>query len=331
MTGSASAMRIEFPGLFDLQVNGFAGVDFNAPDLTADAVGAALEKMRACGVTRVLPTLITSPLADFAASARVIAGMTDDAIAGIHMEGPYISPDEGPRGAHPRAHIRAASPDDFERRQAAALGRIVLVTLAPEVPGALALIETLVAAGVRVAIGHTAASSAQIADAVTAGATLSTHLGNGCAAVLPRHPNVLWEQLAADRLYASLIVDGHHLPPATVKAMVRAKGADRTILVTDATAAAGRVPGRYRMGAVDCELGADGRVSLAGTPFLAGSSLTLDRAIATTVRYTGLPIASVIPMASRIPAQYLGMTPAGTVSADWDAERFELHIQRIET
>jgi len=132
MTEQASVTRIEFPGLFDLQVNGFAGVDFNAPDLTADAVGAAVEKMRACGVTRVLPTLITSSLADFAASASVIAGIADDAIAGIHMEGPYLSPDDGPRGAHPRAHIRAASPDDFERRQAAACGRIVLVTLAPD-------------------------------------------------------------------------------------------------------------------------------------------------------------------------------------------------------
>ena len=329
MTGPASVTRVEFPGLFDLQVNGFAGVDFNAPDLTSDAVGVALETMRACGVTRVLPTLITSSLADFAASARVLASVNDDAIAGIHMEGPYLSPDDGPRGAHPREHVTAASTDDFERRQAAALGRIVLVTLAPEVPGALPLIESLVAAGVRVAIGHTAASQQQLADAVAAGATLATHLGNGCAAVLPRHPNVIWEQLAADALYASLIVDGHHLPPATVKAMVRAKGVDRTILVTDATAAAGRVPGRYRMGAVDCELGADGRVSLAGTPFLAGSSLTLDRAIATTVRFTGLPIETVIPMASAIPAQYLGKTTAGTVTADWDTERFELRILNV--
>ena len=106
--------------------------------------------------------------------------------------------------------------------------------------------------------------------------------------MLPRHPNVIWELLAADALFASLIVDGHHLPPATVKAMVRAKGADRTILVTDAIAAAGCAPGRYTIGAVECELGADGRVSLPGTPYLAGSSLTLDRAIANTVRFTGL-------------------------------------------
>jgi len=319
-------MRIQFPGLFDLQVNGFGGVDFNAPDLTADRVSSALEAMRAVGVTRSLPTLITSSFEDFAASARVIARMADEAIAGIHMEGPYISPDDGPRGAHPRTHVILASADDFDRRQDAAAGRILLVTLAPEVSGAIPLIERLVSDGVRVAIGHTAASPEQIADAIAAGATLSTHLGNGCASVLPRHPNVIWEQLAADALVASLIVDGHHLPPATVKTMVRAKGADRTILVTDATAAAGSAPGRYRIGAVECELGADGRVSLPGTPFLAGSSLTLDRAIANTVRFTGLPIEAVIPMASVIPARYLGTTTSGTVSADWDADKFELQI-----
>jgi N-acetylglucosamine-6-phosphate deacetylase len=322
-------MRMQFPGLFDLQVNGFAGVDFNAPDLTADSVSLALERMRSLGVTRVLPTLVTSPFDDFAASARVIAdmaGMTDAAIAGIHMEGPYISPEDGPRGAHPRAHVRAASKDDFERRQEAAGGRIVLVTLAPEVTGALPLTEHLVSAGVRVAIGHTAAGPQQIADAIAAGATLSTHLGNGCASVLPRHPNVIWEQLAADGLFASLIVDGHHLPAATVKAMVRAKGVERTILVTDAVAAAGSAPGRYRMGAVECELGADGRVSLPGTPFLAGSSLTLDRAIANTVCFTGLPIEVVISMASVNPARYMRTTTVDTVSAEWDPERFELHI-----
>ncbi len=295
-------MRIQFPGLFDLQVNGFGGVDFNAPDLTEDRVSVALERMRGVGVTRVLPTLVTSSSEDFAASARVLSRVTDAAIAGIHMEGPYLSHEDGPRGAHPRAHVRAASQDDFARRQEAAGGRIVLVTLAPEVPGALRLIEQLASAGVKVAIGHTAASPEQIADAIAAGATLSTHLGNGCASVLPRHPNVIWEQLAADGLFASLIVDGHHLPAATVKAMVRAKGVERTILVTDAVAAAGCAPGRYRMGAVDCELGADGRVSLPGTPFLAGSSLTLDRAIANTVRFTGLPIETVIRMASVNPA-----------------------------
>jgi len=322
-------MRIDLPGLFDLQVNGFGGIDFNAPGLTVDHVSEALERMRATGVTRCLPTLITSSLERFADNARVFARISDVRVAGIHMEGPYLSPEDGPRGAHPQEHLQSASVDDFNRRQDAAGGRIVLVTLAPEVSGAMPLIDYLVANGVRVAIGHTAATAEQIADALSAGATLATHLGNGCAQMLPRHPNVIWELLAADRLFASIIVDGHHLPPSTVKAMVRAKGVHWTILVTDAIAAAGCVPGAYTIGTVHCELSETGRVSLPGTPYLAGSALTLDRAIANTARFTGLAIDEVIPMASTIPAIYLGMRTAGTVTADWNAKTAEFRIEVV--
>jgi N-acetylglucosamine-6-phosphate deacetylase len=322
-------MTLRLPGFFDLQVNGFAGVDFNGEGLTAGAVRVALDRLRATGVTRCLPTLITSAFDRFAENARVLASMPDAAIAGLHMEGPYLSPEDGPRGAHPREHLRAADVDDFARRQDAALGRIVLVTLAPEVPGALALIEYLVANGVHAAIGHTAASPVQIADAIAAGATLATHLGNGCASLLPRHPNPIWELLAADAVFASLIVDGHHLPAATVKVMVRAKGTARTILVSDAIAAAGCDPGAYAIGGVRCTLEDDGRVSLPGTPYLAGSSLTLDRAVANTVRFTGLSIDEVAPMASTIPAALVGMSPAGTLEAEWDARAGVLRIREV--
>ena len=322
-------MTLELPGLFDLQVNGFCGVDFNDADLAEDRAYEALEKMRATGVTRCLPTLITSPFESFAASARVLSRLTCAAVAGLHMEGPYVSSDQGARGAHPQAHVRAATIDDFNRRQDAAGGRIVLVTLAPEVPGAISLVEHLVASGVRVAVGHTAAAPDQIAQAIAAGATLATHLGNGCPQMLPRHPNVIWELLAADAVFASVIVDGHHLPAATVKAMIRAKGERRTILVTDAIAAAGCPPGMYTIAGVASELAVDGRVSLPGTPYLAGSALTLDRAIANTVRFTGLPIDAVVPMASTIPASYLGAMTAGIVIADWDPARGELDVQRV--
>lgn len=319
-------MRVTFPGLFDLQVNGFHGVDFNGPGLTADRVADAIEAIRATGVTRFLPTLITSSFDAFAANARVLARIADEAVAGIHMEGPYLSPVEGPRGAHPAAHIAPASIDDFERRQDAAAGRIRLVTLAPEVPGAIALVEHLVARGVRVAIGHTDGSPAQIADAAAAGATLATHLGNGCASVLPRHPNVIWEVLATDTLCASLIVDGHHLPASTVKAMVRAKTPKRTILITDAGAAAGCPPGTYTIGGATCVLDADGRVSLPGTPYLAGSALRLDAAVANAVRFTGLPFTDAVAMASSIPAAWIGADTAGRVTADWDADNHRLHV-----
>jgi N-acetylglucosamine-6-phosphate deacetylase len=327
-------MRLTLPGLFDLQVNGYGGIDFNATDLTADRVVDALEQMPAAGVTRCLPTLITSSFDLFAANARIIARLSHPAVAGIHMEGPYVSPADGARGAHPLEHVVPATVDDFKRRQDAACGRIVLVTLAPEVAGALPLIDHLVATDVRVAIGHSAATPQQLRDAIAAGAILATHLGNGCPEMLPRHPNVIWELLADDGVFASMIADGHHVPASTLKAMIRAKGPDRAILVTDAMAAAGcradRSPERrFTIGDVVCELGFDGRVSLPGTPYLAGSSLTLDRAIANTVRFTGLPIEMVIPMASTIPAACVGMTAVGTVTADWDPDTCDLHVSSV--
>ena len=322
-------MRIEFPGLVDIQVNGFAGVDFNTPGLTADDVRRVLPALRATGVTRFLPTLITGSLDGFARCVRALNEVNDPAIAGIHMEGPYISPHDGPRGAHPREHCRSASLDDFERRQDAAEGRITLVTLAPEVPGALALIDELVVRGIRVAIGHSEASADIVSQAVRRGASLSTHLGNGCAATLPRHPNLLWEQLAADALWASVIVDGHHLPPSVVKVITAVKSPARTILVTDATAAAGCAPGSYRIGDVEVDVGDDRRVSLRGTPYLAGSALTMTEAIGKAARFTGLPIGTVLPMASSVPAEYLGIRTSGIVSADWDLDRSQLHVLDI--
>ncbi len=323
------ARRLTSPGFLDLQVNGFAGVDFNDPATAPEQVLAATAAMRSRGVTRFLPTLISSPLAQFERCARTLVGTKSAAILGIHLEGPYISPEDGARGAHRREDTAPASLEDFERRQAAAEGRIRIVTLAPEVPGALSLIEYLRAKGVRVAIGHTAATPEQIRDAVRAGATLSTHLGNGCAQMLPRHPNFLWEQLAADDLVASLIVDGHHLPPATVKSMIRAKTPRRVVLVTDAIAAAGQPPGEYQLGALKVRLEENGRVAVPGAPNLAGSSLSLDRAVGNTVRFAGVTLDEALAMASTRPAEYLGVTTSGTLDLDWDAATATLRVLNV--
>jgi N-acetylglucosamine-6-phosphate deacetylase len=312
-------MQIEFPGLFDLQANGFGGVDFNSPLTTPDDLHRAIEQLRGKGVTRFLPTLGTSSFERFAKCAKTLIRTPHPAMAGLHMEGPYISPEDGPRGAHPRECVVAASMADFLRRQEAAAGWIKLVTLAPEARGAIELIERLVGLGIRVAIGHTAASPEQIRDAVKAGATLSTHLGNGCANQLARHPNVLWEQLAADELMASFIVDGHHLPPATVKAMIRAKTPERALLVSDAVAVAGCDPGTYELNGEPVVLSENGRVSQPGKPWLAGSSATLDSCVSNAARFTGLPLEQILPMASTRPAKYLGLQTAGRVTADWNA------------
>ncbi|TRZ65574.1 MAG: N-acetylglucosamine-6-phosphate deacetylase [Rhodocyclaceae bacterium] len=322
-------MKIQFPGFVDLQVNGFAGVDFNTPGNPPEKTQSALAAIRATGVTRCLPTLITSSFEHFAACARAITDCVDTGIAGLHMEGPYISPLAGARGAHPLNQVKLASLDDFLRRQDAAAGRIVLVTLAPEVPGALALIEALVARNVRVAIGHTTADRDQLHAAVSAGASLSTHLGNGCPQLLHRHDNVIWEQLGQDQLSATLIVDGHHLPAAVVKSIVRAKGLARTILVTDAVAAAGAPPGRYRLGDEEVELVATGRVSQPGAAHLAGSSLTMDMAVANTARSCGLSLEEVLPLATTNPANLLGIAPAGQVTADWNPATYCLTISGV--
>jgi len=322
-------MKIEFPGFFDLQVNGFHGVDYNEPCTTPEEIHRSIADMRATGVTRFLPTLITSSFERFAQCAHTLAHVEHPAIVGVHMEGPYISPEDGPRGAHSLEHVRPASMDDFTRRQDAAGGRIKLVTLAPESPGAIALIEKLVASGIRVAIGHTAATAQQIRDAIKAGATLSTHLGNGCAGVMPRHPNLLWEQLAADELQASLIVDGHHLPVATVKSMIRAKTSARTILVTDAVSAAGCPPGEYELHGQRVIYHEEGWVAPPHGRWLAGSALTMDRAVANTVKATGLPLETVWPMASEHPARYLGLEPRGRVIADWNPVECTLKVLEV--
>jgi N-acetylglucosamine-6-phosphate deacetylase len=219
------------------------------------------------------------------------------------VEGPHISPEDGPRGAHPAEWVRPPDFEEFKRWQDAAQGNVRLVTLAPEWPGSCRYIEELANRGVVVALGHTRASAEQIRDAVSAGATLSTHLGNGSGAMLPKTANHIWEQLAEDRLAASFIVDGHHLPDAFLRAALRAKGLERSILITDAVAPAMCAPGPYSLGAVDVELKDDERVVLRGADRLAGSALRMDRAISNAMRIAGLSLVEAVALATTNPAR----------------------------
>ncbi len=259
------------PGFIDIQVNGFAGVDFNDPRASQTEIARAVEAMLATGVTRCLPTVITGSREDMLNCLSNLRKAQNrlPAIAGFHVEGPHIGSEDGPRGAHPARWVRPPDIAEFERWQEAAEGNIRLITLSPHWPEAPAYIRAITAAGVVASIGHTGATADQIAAAVEAGATLSTHLGNGAHAVLRRHPNYIWEQLAEDRLNASFIVDGIHLGPAYLRTALRAKTLARTVLVTDASAPAGAAPGRYRLGEQDADLTPDGRVVLAGTDKLA--------------------------------------------------------------
>jgi N-acetylglucosamine-6-phosphate deacetylase len=331
------------PGLVDLQVNGFAGLDLNDGYLTPERVKTLADHMLSVGVTTFLPTLITAPEVDIIRALTVIAEarrqfpFVAEMVPFVHVEGPSISPLDGPRGAHPAAHVRAPSLEEFERWQAASSGLVGLVTLAPEQLGAIDYIAALVQRGVHVALGHTAASPKEIHEAAAAGASLSTHLGNGAAATLPRHPNFLWSQLADDRLIATFIADGHHLPADTFKAMVRAKGIERAILVSDAVALAGMPPGLYEQpvgGSV--EVTADGRVGIAGTPYLAGAGLPLCANVAIAVQMAGLTLSEGLRLATENPGRIAGGrgrlavgAPADLIQFAWQEGQRQLDVSAV--
>jgi N-acetylglucosamine-6-phosphate deacetylase len=296
------------PAFWDIQINGRWGISFAGPPLQPEQVAEIVRAQALLGTARLCPTLITAPYESLRDGLRAIAAAcrSDAEIAsrvvGIHMEGPHISELEGYRGAHPKDAVRDPDWDEFQRLQAAAEGRIVLMTLAPERPGAIGFIRKAVAAGVTIALGHTAADGPTLRAAVDAGASLSTHLGNGIASPLPRHPNPIWEQAANDRLSASFIADGHHLDTATLRVLVRAKTPERVILVSDASPLAGLPPATYGPWAVD----PSGKIVVAGTPYLAGSNQGLEVGLNNLIRAAGYELAEALAAVTTNPARLLG-------------------------
>jgi N-acetylglucosamine-6-phosphate deacetylase len=272
-------------GFVDLQVNGYAGVDFSSPGLTLAEVGKAARALYLRGTLAFCPTVITSPVEVYRRSLPVLAeairsqarldAQPGSLLAGIHLEGPFISPEEGAVGAHPRQHVRPPSLALFDELYLLAGGQVALLTLAPELPGALDLIRHACARGVTVSIGHTLADAKDIRAAVEAGATLSTHLGNGCPNYIHRHRNPLWPQLAAPGLSAMLITDGHHLPPELMAVALAAKGPGRAIVTSDSSPAAGCPPGEYTFFGTHALLEPSGRLRNLDSDTLAGSSATL--------------------------------------------------------
>src|SRR5581483_5400673 len=219
------------PGLIDVQVNGFAGVDYNDPASSHEAIAESIRAQFRTGVTRFFPTIITGPEQRITAALRNLVsakaeyarnGMPEaHAMEAFHVEGPHISPEAGPRGAHPVEHIRPPDIEEFKRWQEAAKGNVRLITISPEWEQAPDYVGELVRSGVVASIGHTKATAEQIHSAVAAGATMSTHLGNAAHPVLPKTQNYIWEQLSQDRLTASFILDGIHIPGAFFRAAVR--------------------------------------------------------------------------------------------------------------
>ena len=292
------------PAWIDLQVNGYAAVDYNSPVTSHEEIARSIDVLHSTGTGRFYPTVITGSPEGMVGSLRNLARAKaalpgGEAMEGFHVEGPHISAEEGPRGAHPQRWVRPPDVEEYRRWQDATDGLVRLVTLSPEWPQAPRYIEKVVEDGVVVSIGHTKANAEEIQAAVSAGATMSTHIGNGAHTMLQRHPNYLWDQLAEDRLAAGFIVDGIHIGPAFLKVALRAKTTARAVLVTDASMPAMAAPGIYRLGDQDVEHTADGRVVLAGQTRLAGSALRMDRAITNVMRMAGVSLVEAISMATR--------------------------------
>ena len=325
------------PALIDIQVNGFAGFDLNVATVTPEDVCEMVRALWRVGTGFVCPTVVTGSFDGICNSLRAIVeaceadALVAHAILGIHLEGPYISAEDGPRGAHPLEHVRNPDWDEFQRWQDIAEGKISIVTLAPEKEGAIPFIEKLVANGIVVALGHTNASADDIRAAIDAGAKLSTHLGNGAHARIQRHPNYIWEQLGADELWASLIVDGHHLPPSVAKSMIRAKTLDRCILVSDAVALAGMAPGIYQFAGKSVALTEARCVRLVGTEYLAGSAIELARGIENSVRFAGISLKEAVFLATLQPMRLLDAktqveSETNLILFQWDTARYEINL-----
>jgi N-acetylglucosamine-6-phosphate deacetylase len=237
-------------GFIDLQVNGYAGVDFSKAGLRLDDVRKVASELYKRGTVAFCPTVITAPVNVYEQNLPVLVEAMREPVLGthllgIHLEGPFISPEDGARGAHPRAHVLPPSVSLYERLRALAEDKVALVTIAPEIPGAAQLARHIAASGACLALGHHQADRKTVAAACDWGARLSTHLGNGISNMLPRHPNPLWDQLDEDRLWTSLITDGHHLPDAFVRVVLRVKSPSRLVVVSDSAPIAGFPPGRY--------------------------------------------------------------------------------------
>lgn len=309
----AVELPVAAPGLFDLQLNGYRGIWFSSESLTVDEVETVIHDFARQGIARCLPTLITNSTEAIAHGLNTIRLAVEQSdrvramVAGCHVEGPFISPENGPRGAHPVAHVRPPCLRELAQWQSASGGLLRLITLAPEWPETEDFIRAAVASGITIAIGHTAAAPDRIRKAIDAGACLGTHLGNGCAGMVPRHDNVFWPQLADDRLTCSVIADGWHVPATMLKCILRCKTLSRLVLTCDVSGFGGCAPGRYSTDAVDVDVLPDGRIVVAGqTQYLAGSGATTGECVAHLMSACELSLAGTWPLASSQPANLTG-------------------------
>ena len=305
------------PGLIDIQINGYMGVDFSGPDLTVEGVKKATRALWKAGVTSYFPTIITSDIALIKKNFAILAEARKDpeigmSIPGFHLEGPYISPVKGFRGAHLEKYIKDPDWEEFRAIQRAADNGIVLLTLAPELEGAIPFIRKCVDSGVVVSLGHHNGSASDVQKAVDAGAKMATHLGNGCANEINRHHNPLWPQLSNDAITASIIADGFHLTKEEVRSFYKAKGVEKTVLVSDALDLAGLPPGEYTRGERTLLL-TPNVVKLPKENVLAGAASPISKCVGVMMDYTQCTLKDGIQMASTNPAELFTLEDIGSI------------------
>ncbi len=319
------------PGLIDIQINGYMGIDFADQNLTIEGIREATKALWKEGVTTYLPTITTSDQLRLEKSFSLLTQALDDevtgmSIPGFHLEGPYISPVKGYRGAHPEKYIRDPDWNEFSELQKAAQKGIKLITVAPEMEGAISFIEKCNETGVVVSLGHHNGTPEVIEQAVDAGASVSTHLGNGCANMINRHHNPLWPQLANDGLSITIIADGSHLTKDEVMTFYKVKGTDQTILVSDAVYLAGLPPGEYMHKGRTLLLTKE-VVKFPAEDVFPGAATPISLCVGNMMKFTGCSLSDAIQMASTNPARSMGLTHLGEIS---EGKRADLILFTME-
>jgi N-acetylglucosamine-6-phosphate deacetylase len=305
------------PGLVDIQINGYEGIDFSDPEMTAEDLKKIIKGLWEVGVTTILPTVTSNDHEHLLNAFKALSSALADpdismSFPGFHLEGPYISPEPGFRGAHPEMYIRLPDLQEYKQYQEAANNMIRLITVAPEFDGSIPLIRYCADSDVVISLGHHNGTAEQITAAVDAGASLVTHLGNGCANMIHRHNNPLWPQLAEDRLSASIITDGFHLNKEEVQTFYKVKGDELTILVSDAVDLAGLPPGEYTRWGGTVVLTPD-VVKFPAENVLAGAAAPISKCVGNMMQFTGCSLESAINMASRNPARLIGLDDIGEI------------------
>jgi N-acetylglucosamine-6-phosphate deacetylase len=298
---------------FDLQVNGYNGADFNSDDLTLESLHGACAALEQDGCEGILMTLITEEVDTICRRLRRVVRWREESelvarvVRGFHIEGPFISPENGYRGAHPLSAVRAASTDLADRILHAGDGLVKLITLAPEQDPGGKVTAFLAGQGVVVSAGHCNPSLEQIAEAIEQGLSMVTHLGNACPLQMHRHDNVIQRFLSvSDRLWCCFIPDGVHVPSYTLKNYLRCTGLDRAIAVTDAISAARLGPGRYRLAGWELEIGADGIARSPGGDHFVGSTATMPKVQEVLAEEVGLSAAEIQRLVDVNPRAALG-------------------------